>query len=89
MKTIVIVNVNDKPLPGMKWRKTGYPYMVRSDAGGLNTSIGNSMTLTEARKDARYKAKHFGWAEVFRWSENGVMIKPVLIAAYDFEEVTA
>ena len=88
MKTLVIDNVNDKPLSGMRWRKTGYKYMVRSDAGFLNTRVDHCDTLTESRKLASKLAKKCGWSEIFRWSENGVMIKPVFIASYDYEETT-
>jgi hypothetical protein len=86
MKTLYTDNVNGKPIAGMQWRKTGYAYMVRSDAGGLNTSVSGHATLKEARKDARYKARHCGWSEIFRWSENGVMIKPVLVAIYEYRD---
>lgn len=87
MKTLQIDNVNDKPMQGMKWRKSGYHYMVRSDGGGLSTKTDHLSTLTESHKVAKLRAKQCGWSEIFRWSENGVMIKPVFIASYDWSEL--
>lgn len=86
MKTMQIDNANDKPIAGMRWRKSGYRYMVRSDGGGLSTKTDHVSTLTDARKVAKQRAKQCTWAEIFRWSENAVMIKPVFIASYDWSE---
>lgn len=88
MKKLSVDNSSADRLPGMYWRKTGYPYMVRSDGGGLNTKISDCNSLTEARRVAKREARRCNWSEIFRWSENGVMIKPVFIASYCFEEVT-
>ena len=86
MKTLKIDNVPAPRLPGMLWRKTGYPYMIRSDGRNLNTLTTDCTNLTDARRRARVLAKRSGWSEIFRWSENGVMIKPVFIASYDWNE---
>ena len=66
------------------WRKHS-PYQVRSDGQGLTTLFHDADTLTEARRIARARCKACGWAEVFRWSETGVMIKALLVAVYERE----
>lgn len=86
------VTVTNDPEPlqrGLRWssrkRDGKPPYMVRSDAGGMSTRHDHIDTLTEARKVARERAKACGWAEIFRWAENGVMIRKFFIASYERE----
>lgn len=84
MKKLTVDNSPAARLPGMHWRKTGYPYQVRTDGGNLCTKFIDCETLTTARKVAKAYARRVNWAEIFRWSENGTMIKPVFIASYDW-----
>lgn len=85
------IEVTNKPDPlpsGMHWRKTGYPYMVRSDGGGLSTSTNDAQNLRDARKQATARAKSCGWSEIFKWAEDATKIKPIFVASYE-REVTA
>ena len=80
------IEVSNTPAPlpmGMHWRKTGYPYMIRSDGGGLSTATHDALTLTDARKQATARAKSCGWAEIFKWAEDATKIKPVFVASYE------
>lgn len=84
------ITVTNEPaaLPrGMHWipRSKRPPYLVRSDAGGMNTRFDDCPSLTEARKIARDRAKSCGWAEVFRWCENAQQMRAIIISVYDRE----
>lgn len=73
---------------GLKWAKqaNGKPfYTVRSDGGGMSTRNENCESLTEARKIARQRARDCGWAEVFRWGENAVMLRKHFVCTYERE----
>ncbi len=86
-RKITITESDDKQLPkGMHWRRIGLAqhadYQVRYDKGHLETGHTSCTSLTEARRTARSIVREGrAWAEVFRYAENGVSIKPVFICS--------
>ena len=82
---ITVDNTSEAKPIYLSWCKVTHKYQVRSDAGGMQCKFDNVETLTEARKIAKQRAKLCGWAEIFRWAENGTMLKKFHIATYDRE----
>ncbi len=83
-KKITVTNEPETLGKGLKWSKR-LGYQIRSDAGHLDTRMDQADTLTDARKTARARAKQCGWAEIFRWAENGVMYRKHFVASYERE----
>lgn len=83
VKKITVDNTREEKPEYLKWRKQHY--MVRSDGGGMSTRTDTCDTLTDARKLAKQRAKSCGWAEIFRWAENGVQLRKFHIATYERE----
>jgi hypothetical protein len=84
-KKITVDNVREEKPAHLTWCLVANKYQVRSDRGGMQCRFDNVETLSEARKLARERAKLCGWAEVFRWAENGTMLKKFHIATYERE----
>lgn len=87
-KNITVDNAREEKPASMVWVKNRPRYQVRSDAGGLNTKFDDFHTLSEARKMAKVRARACGWAEIFQWAENGVILKEYHVATYG-RELTA
>lgn len=82
---ITVDNTREVKPDGYAWRKNKAQYQVRSDGGGMCTRFDDFPSLGEARKAAMARARACGWAEVFRWAENGQSIKKYVVAIYDRE----
>lgn len=84
-RRVTVTNEPEPTAPHLKWAASRPQYQVRSDAGAMSTRCEDFATLTEARKAARARARACGWAEVFRWAENGTTLRKFFVCSYERE----